>query len=62
MIVSCKFQPVCACSVLDQSDLPSASPIDCPDEVLCSEEVFMLLGTLDCSKANGVDNIAAEML
>ena len=48
--------------VLDQSDLPSVSPIDRPDEVLCSQEVFMLLSTLDCSKANGADNISAEML
>ena len=43
--------------------IPNASIVDCPDELLCTEEeVFDLLSGLDCSKANGHDDISARML
>ena len=39
------------------------NPIDCPPELLCTEdEVLELLRALDMSKANGPDNISAKML
>ena len=48
---------------LATSDIPNVSPDDCPNNILCTEEeIFELLSTLDCSKANGHDDISARML
>ena len=45
------------------SDSERLDPMDCPPELLCSEdEVLELLCALDASKANGPDNISAKML
>ena len=43
--------------VLDQSDIPTVLPSGCPEE-----EVFVLLNTLNYSKASGADDISAKML
>ena len=34
----------------------------CPEEYLCTEEVFDLLSSLDTIKSNGPDGISAKML
>ena len=52
-----------AVPVLDKSDIPTVLPSGCPEEILCTEEeVFVLLSTLNCSKASGADDISAKML
>ena len=48
---------------LTPTDRPSCSPMDCPDDLLCTEEeVLQLLSNLDTIKTNGHDDISAIML
>ena len=47
----------------DETTFSSASPSDCPSDLLCSEDdVLDLLLSLDTRKANGPDGISATML
>ena len=45
------------------ADLPEVVPHECPENFLCSEDVvYGLLCSLDPTKANGHDDISAQML
>ncbi len=44
-------------------DLPRLPPLNCPSELLCTEEeVFEMLCALDTSKASGSDSVSGIML
>ena len=47
---------------INLTDIPSVNPDDFCDSILCSEEVYNLLRSLDTTKSNGYDDISAIML
>ena len=53
------------CPLINLTDIPSVNPTadnSCDDSILCSEEVYNLLHSLDTTKSNGDDDISAIML
>lgn len=52
-----------SCPPLTSEELPTLHALDCPTELLCTEdEVFEMLYNLDTSKASGPDGISGMML
>jgi len=47
---------------INLTDIPSVNPDDSRDSILCFEEVYSLLHSLDTTKSNGDDGISAIML
>jgi len=51
--------------LINLTDIPSVNPTadnSCDDSILCSDEVYNLLHSLDTTKSNGDDDISAIML
>ena len=55
-----RMLPPLAESDIMKLDLPT--PAECPEHLLCSEEVLQMLLTLDTTKSSGADGISATML
>ena len=49
------------CPLINLTDIPSVNPDDSCDGILCSEEVYNLLRSLDTTKSNGDNDISAIM-
>ena len=50
------------CPLINLTDIPSVNPDDSCDGILCSEEVYNLLHSLDTTKSNGDNDISVIML